>query len=577
MEAKKRMVLLLTMLVGINATYLNAQVCGSGNSTINQLINSTEVVVKGKVIEKHCFWYNQNDIYTKHTIEVEQSSNNNTSKIYVITEGGTVDDITFKVYGLPNLSLQSQGVFFLKKNDAIAHKRYNSYSLTDFATYNEFTKTIQNAGSIETLNNFNKMLKAKHNASFQFNINTTTSAKTKQLSITGISPLTVATGRDDVLTIDGAGFGNLAGDAKVSMRSAGSLNSSAYEDVDLANILSWTNNKIKFIVQGDELTDSNSGLASGSVRITNESGDIITSTQTVKVIYNKKVFNKVPISLRSKDLDGKIAIYVERQLIYDGALPAIENALKTWNCSTGSNFVYTGVVDDVCKKYDGLNVICYDAAITNTTLGSTRVVSRNCSSIGLADQLDADIRINPNINWCFTDDIEHSQFHFESVILHELGHAFMLGHVLNELDVMYPILYNSLIKSDLTNNDIAGGLDVMSISTTENTCSSHGAVTAYGNAEQCNLCSNISNINIENLTENSAYLSWSKIPNVVNYQLQYRFGGLEWYNHFSCTNNTILFDLPACTTIEYRLSAFCDNDNNSINETVYTFTTMGCL
>jgi len=531
MEAKKRMVLLLTMLVGINATYLNAQVCGSSNSTINQLINSTEIVVKGKVIAQHCFWYNQNDIYTKHTIEVEQSSNKNTTKIYVITEGGTVDDITFKVYGLPNLSLQSQGIFFLKKNDAIAHKRYNNYySLTDFATYNEFNKTIQNAGSIETLNNF-----------------------------------------------DGAGFGNLAGDAKVSMRSAGSLNSSVYEDVDPANILSWTNNKIKFIVQGDELTDNNSGLASGSVRITNESGDIITSTQTVKVIYNKKVFNKIPISLRSKDLDGKIAIYVERQLINDGALPAIENALKTWNCSTGSNFVYTGIVDDVCKKYDGLNVICYDAAINSTTLGSTRVVSRNCSSIGLADQLDADIRINPNINWGFTDDIEHSQFHFESVILHELGHAFMLGHVLNEADVMYPILYNSLIKSDLTNNDIAGGLDVMSISTTENTCSSHGAVTAYGSAEQCNSCSNISNINIENLTENSAYLSWSKISNAVNYQLQYRFGGSEWYNHSSCTNNTILFDLPTCATIEYRLSAFCDNDNNSINETVYTFTTIGCL
>jgi len=487
MKARITLVLLPLIIIGSNFTLLNAQMCGSHNTSIDSLINDVEKIVLGKVISQHSFWYN-NNIYTKHTIEVEQSTDLGLDFIYALTEGGRVDDISFKIYGQPSINLHSQGIFFLDKENATSYNQTDSiyYSITDFRIYEASTGTIENSNSFITIDYFNKLLKAKHKSVFNFKQVSQKNSKLKQISITSISPLKVAAGNNDVLTINGFNFGNLTGSAKVSMRSAGSLDTSVYEYIDAAYILSWVDTKIEFIVPGYELTDNTVGVASGTIKVTNEEGEIITSTQTVEVRYNKKIYDGVPVSLRSKENDGTIAIYVEQQLINDGALPAIQNVLYTWNCATGSNFVYAGVVTNICKKYDGLNVLCYDDSVAPTALASTRVVSRNCSATGFADQLDADIRINPNINWEFTNDLGFSEYHFESVILHEFGHVFMLGHVVNEEDIMYPLLYNGSIKRELMPNDVAGGLDVMSVSLAENDCSSYGAITPFNVNEECN-------------------------------------------------------------------------------------------
>jgi|GEM_PF-1446618 len=578
MEAKKILVLLLTLIVGVKVTYLNAQVCGSTNLPVNQLINDAEIVVLGEVVDKQSFWNYEDNIFTKHTIKVAQSSKKNTNEIYILTEGGTVDDLTFTVLGAIDLTLNKQVIFFLNENEQINNNKTNgiTYKLIDLANYNQISNAVENVHSSIAIDKFNQMMIAKHNASFKFFRSEERISKTKQVDITGLNPQKIAGGNNEVLTITGSGFGNFSGSAKVAMRSPSSISTIIYEDIKAEFILSWSDTKIEFIVPGDDITEDTDGFATGAVQITTESDEVSTSTQTVEVIYNKKVYNGVSISLRSKDNNGTTAIYVEQQLINDGALPAIKSALATWNCATGTSLVYAGAVSGVCKKYDGLNVVCYDATLSSFTLGNTRSVSRNCSNAGLADQLDADIRINSNINWSFTDDVEFSQYHFESVMLHEIGHAFTLGHVLNEADVMYPTLYNGRNKSELTNNDLAGGVDVMSNSTTENNCSVYGAIIPYNSNLACSPCANISGVTLENLTEKSVYLSWSKIPNAEKYELQYRLAGLQWNSYTSYTNNVILFDLEPCTTVECRLLALCDSETQSLNERLDTFTTFGC-
>jgi len=540
MKLEKSLFFTFLTIAVIKANFLNAQICGSVNLTINKLVNKAELVVTGKVTEKYSFWNKQKSkIYTKYTIDINQSSNFSNESIYVTTEGGTVDDVTYKVFGTPGLNMFSKGVFFLsKKND--------HYSLIDFANYNATLNIIENGSSILSVDDFNNILNAKHCTTFSFTPKNHKNYKAKQPIIANIIPKSVATGNNEILVISGSNFGNYSGSAKVSMRSAASLDSSVFVDIKASYIKSWTDSKIELIVPGDELTGSSPGAGSGKIQVTNQAGTTTTSLETIEVTYNKKVYNDIPIALRSKDNNGKIAVYVGRQLANDGALPAIKNAIKKWNCATNSNLEYSGIIDDVCENYDGLTVVCYDASLPDLRLGRTRMISRNCSSTGFADLLDADITINPNVDWAFNDSLTYSQYHFESVML------------------------------KLTNNDIAGGLDVMRTSIIENECSSFGAMIPYQNAEECNTCSNAPEISIKNLTESSAFLSWEKTHDTASYQIQYRYDGTDWRSYKSNTNYVIMFDLPPCTNVDWRLTLSCNDNVNPLRETFFNFTTVGC-
>jgi len=146
---------------------------------------------------------------------------------------------------------------------------------------------------------------------------------------------------------------------------------------------------------------------------------------------------------------------------------------------------------------------------------------------------------------------------------------------LNDTYIMYPIIYNGVIKSELTSNDIAGGIDVMSTSIVESDCSSFGAIIPHNNAEACNTCSNMPEMTMKNLTESSVYLSWEEIPGSSSYQIQYRYNGVDWRSYISNTNYVILFDLQPCANVEWRLISFCE-DNNRQSEAVFRFDTAGC-
>lgn len=570
--------ILFTVVVLLCVNLIEAQVCGVSNVTLSKLIDESTLIVEGKVTEQSCFWNDEkNNIYTKYTIEVTQASKLSAKKIYVIAEGGTVNDINIKVFGLPSLALQSEGVFFLNIDKGLIVNKTDEiyYSIYDVAFYDVATNTIQNNSDILTVENFNKLLVKMNNTTFSFKEKNNKQYKAAEATITDISPKVVGAGSNKLLTITGNDFGSLTGSAKISMRSAASLNANDFIDIDKTNIKSWANNKIQFEVPGDEITFNFPGVASGKIRLTNSVGSVTTSSQTVEVSYNRKLFRGKPVRVRSKNNAGEILFYVERKLIDEGALPAIENAFEIWNCAIGSSFVYAGVVDNVCKQYDETNVICYDATVPTFNLAITKVVSRNCSATNVADQIDADITFNPNLSWGFNDDLESSQFHFESVLIHEMGHAFMLSHVVNNEDVMYPRLRNGLIKVDLTQNDVNGGLDVLASSTSTINCSTYGTIMPYVNGA-CSGCSNVANVKAKNLTENSAYITWDFIRNATSYNLGYRFGGSNWYNYKGKHNSLILYNLPACTTVECRLSAFCSNDENSEKEVTYRFITFGC-
>jgi len=90
-------------------------------------------------------------------------------------------------------------------------------------------------------------------------------------------------------------------------------------------------------------------------------------------------------------------------------------------------------------------------------------------------------------NWNFSEsEPAFDQFDFESIALHELGHAHGLGHIIDEESVMHFSIANGNKKRSLQDVEIDAGAHKMTHSLTDNCVSSHDPMTLYSG----NACSN---------------------------------------------------------------------------------------
>lgn len=131
---------------------------------------------------------------------------------------------------------------------------------------------------------------------------------------------------------------------------------------------------------------------------------------------------------------------------------AIQKAANTWNKVTYSFFEFRYVGDISSKTAvsgDGINSICwkdyfyfdpYDLAVTQLVYDRKTLQIR-----------EFDIYVNKFYSFGFFGEIERHDF--QSVILHEFGHAAGLCHVSDQNSVMYPYLSKGEIKRTLHSYD----------------------------------------------------------------------------------------------------------------------------
>lgn len=104
-----------------------------------QQIESSSLVVEGKVISKESFWNaDHTNIYTVNTVEVYKVFKGQpATTVQVVTKGGTVGTMAQKVSPSLNLDTNDVGVFTLT-NDAVGHA--NAFRL--MLVFKVFTNTI---------------------------------------------------------------------------------------------------------------------------------------------------------------------------------------------------------------------------------------------------------------------------------------------------------------------------------------------------------------------------------------------------------------------------------------------------
>lgn len=268
----------------------------------------------------------------------------------------------------------------------------------------------------------------------------------KATSTIQFSPASIPSGTGEQLTIYGNNFGDTQGEGMVvwfSNADDGGWTIIAAPEYS-PYYVSWANDKIVLLVIA--------GAGTGVVRIDNDEGERITSTEPLTVPYAiwseapyGKFYNGAFYHPVLSDVNGKggYTWHLNAELNANAeTVNTFQRAMTTWKCATGVNWETgnTTTVEESAK--DGINVVRFadSGELSDGVLGQTRAYAYTAYG---ADSIvvyvvEKDIAFNRDVNWYIGEDIPGpDKYDFESVALHELGHAHLLSHVMDPTDVMY--------------------------------------------------------------------------------------------------------------------------------------------
>jgi hypothetical protein len=164
------------------------------------------------------------------------------------------------------------------------------------------------------------------------------------------------------------------------------------------------------------------------------------------------------------------------QLEDEGAGPCIKKAIDTWVCLTGVNwsFIDSALVNTQFSSDDGKCVIFIGDTVPSGSSGQDflmrtylagyrKICNDGSGEVYYIDNMD--VEVNPYYSFAYdcTDiDTLGGVSDFFNVLLHELGHCHMLGHNIEEDEIMYTFENPPV---DLPGfNDVLGGKDVIEFS-----------------------------------------------------------------------------------------------------------------
>lgn len=439
--------------------------------SLKERVDASTLIIEGAVSAKRAYWNQEgNMILTDNTVKISRiyKGSFTGSSLEVMTLGGVVGDKAVKVSPELELEIGDIGIFMLIYKDGhwvaesgpqgfINIDKHTAIASDVFNTYPPFT--IQS--DVIGLSGQNPVLV---NPSL-----TDISISTKRAapSISSISPSTISAGTSSILTIKGSNF-NAAMDTSSVQFKNGDDGGVTFVKALKYDYVSWSDTMIKVKVR--------TKAGTGKIRVVIGGNGTANSTDTLKIPYaHLNVVSGDSISYETQEIGMNTAggiTWKLNQRFYDsaGARGAFVRSLERWRCGTFINWDTLGHVNHSGIKSDGTNMCAWDtsSAMPNGVLAQCFSFWSGCFNPNLqwfVNELDIRFRIKPTntTNWNYTTgNATGSQFHFESVATHELGHGHQLGHVINSAVVMHYSIANGQTKPSLNSNDIAGGNYVIS-------------------------------------------------------------------------------------------------------------------
>lgn len=504
---------LLFVLITTAIVYQSSAQCLMYPVLLSQRAPQSNLIVEGKVINQQSFWnIAHNKIFTSNLVEVYKTFKNTTSPyIEVITEGGIVG--TDKHVFEPTLELEigDVGVFTLNPNTETA--QFGKPVFEAYASAQGFIKyDVVNNNATEPFNtypnasvNLYPLLAQLTNTNYiqikpinPFQATASINAVASVATITSFAPTTITAGTFSVLTINGSGFGATSTPSLITFKNSNDGGATTISPV-ATEIVSWSATQIQVKVP--------SAAGTGVIGVSG-----INSTSTLTIPYSHLNVNNAGNIYNTKHYansgGGYVWTYNSAFITNTSAKAAFERSLQSWRCATYINWTLAATTSSITSSVnDGVNIVTFNGSLGAGILGQCGSYWSGCGT-------------NPNMTWFVVElDIQFanspggltwqygptaptgSQYDFESVTVHELGHGHQLGHVIKATDLMHYALSNGQSKRTLNTDDLNGGLAVMARNAqaggvcgnvlmtplTSSNCSI-GAPTASFTANRTNIC-----------------------------------------------------------------------------------------
>ncbi|SDB60584.1 Por secretion system C-terminal sorting domain-containing protein [Flavobacteriaceae bacterium MAR_2010_188] len=454
---------------------------------IEAQVSKSTNIVEAELVSKKSYWNSAHThIYTVNTLKVYKVFKGESyEEINVITQGGTVGfkaeivtpSVKFRKGTVGLLMLQSKEINL----DGIAKNKtfFNTYSsVQGYYPYDLDNKSVYNTfrrfNDIET--EFYQKIKTltkrdyKEVAKLKMPENPSDAQKLSSTAdIISITPTTASAGTGIILTISGTNFGSSTGTVGFKNGDAGGNNASAipvYVDAYRDQIISWTDTQIRVKIP--------SFAGTGEVRVRSAGGTRTFFSDVLTILYAHLNFDLVNSSgtavdevgaqLYNQNGEGGYTLHLNSDFNTNAdATAAYRRALNEWVCGSGVNLKLGATTPTDVAENDGENVVTFGAVtdFEDGVLATTFTYPDFCTTTvdpGFdvwAEEIDQ--VFNESINWNFTAaNPTNAQVDFETVALHELGHAILLGHIIDVGAVMhYAIGFDSFNRTPEP-NDIVG-------------------------------------------------------------------------------------------------------------------------
>jgi PKD repeat protein len=439
-------------------------------------VAAASLIIEAKVTSKKSYWDQQRSmIYTASTLMI--------SKVYkgagliadnsvnLITLGGTVGQKAIKVEPELETEMGEIGIFMLVMKDGEWWSESGPQGLIRIDKHTaEAADIFYNYPAFSIANTIQDLTQIKPVAINELLTKITFSNKRATPTITSISPQTITAGTSSVLTIKGSNFETTMDTNSVQFRNADDGGAS-YLKAFKYDYISWSDTMIKLIVR--------TKAGTGKIRVVIGGNGVVSSTDTLKITYahlNVERGDSIGFETQEIGMNSNNGItWKMNKSFFDstGARGAFIRSLERWRCGTFINWDTLGRVNYSTIKGDGVNICAWDTngIMPNGVLAQCFSYWSGCFSPGLkwyVNELDIRFRVKPTntTNWNYTSgNATSSQFHFESVATHELGHGHQMAHVINSAVVMHYSIANGQTKPNLSTDDIAGGNYVITKST----------------------------------------------------------------------------------------------------------------